>query len=418
MSYQSYQEVKSHLAHSYKGYDMAKIMSFDMVYRAYGNRFSLIRDFFSAFLCKKIQFPKQNNHPILFTMGDYGGRKDYYEILNFARSEVPSDFVDVFHARLGISMSVSNFLSSLFLALKSKASLTLAAKLSFAFKICHYRNTIDYIELQKVRVEYKKYCSFCSAHAYEAILDEFFRQRHAPTYTLQHGLYFLFKTPPIDVIAYENMISDNLLCWGEFTKDEFIKFGIPSVRINVAGYPRSTTSLKPYQVQSEQLNILLLCARNKFDQNNESIIKLCHEFVQQYPGTVQLTLKTHPSLNQTRYKQLSQNYGFTFSEGHTIQGLITSGGFDFAIAYNSTAYVDSYLNNLIALHYQDAERENDAEVLNDCFSDADELKAKIETFIPRANQAETWDEIASRLAYLVGCGINRYAEYLDVKETP
>ncbi|HEY0924869.1 hypothetical protein [Rheinheimera pacifica] len=416
MSFAEYKFIKESMAHRYKGFDMMNIMSFDIICRTYGNDISLFRDFVASFLCKKINLPKKKSHDVLFSMGNYGRRKDYYEILEFARSSVAGDYIDISDAKWGISINIKNFFTSLSSVFKLKSSLSVTGKLSIAFMLSHYKNTIDYIERQAKEVEYNKFCSFCSAHAYEAILDEFFRLKKIPTYTLQHGLYFLFKKPPIDIIAYENMISDKLLCWGQFTKDEFVKFGIPRDRIDIVGYPRSIKDLKPYRIDDQKLSLLFLCARSKFDQTNKDIMKLCHEFIKLYPGTVKLTVKTHPSLDQLQYKQISQSYGFTFSEGQTIQSLITNGGYDFAIAYNSTAYVDSYLNNLIALHYQDAERENDAEVLDDKFSNADELMTKINAFIRLADKNEAWIDISNRLSYLVGYGINRYTEILDAKK--
>ena len=405
--------MKSKIAHSYKGYDMAKIMSFDIANHTYENKTSLIKSIASAILVKKIKFPNRNKNKLLFSMGPYGGRNDYYEILKYARSDVSSDFIDLFHAKFGMWLSIANFYNCLTLVFQSALPVKLTMKLSLALKLCHYRNTIDYMEKQDIALAYTKYCSFCSAHAYEAILDEYFRKRDKATYTLQHGFYFLYKKPPIDMIMYENMISDKLLCWGEFTRHEFIKFGIQPERIKVAGYPRSTKPLKPYKVQSDKLHILLLCARKKFDENNRTIMRLCLDFVQKYHGKVHITVKAHPSLDQKKYKQLSISHGFDYAEDQTIRELISSGIYDFAITYNSTAYLDCYVNNLVALHFQDSNRENDAEVLNDRFSNAGELISKIEYFVPKTNQIETWDEVATQLSYLIGYGENRYAEYFN-----
>lgn len=414
--YKKYIKIKQNISCLYKGYDIEKIMSIDIADSVYGNDgFLKIKNLAVAFLCKEINLPSESTSSVLFSMGPYGGRRDYYEIMEYARVGVRSDYIDLKDIRWRPSFNLKNLITSLYFIFRSEVDLGFTIKLILACKMSHYKNTIDYIENNNFNNAYKKYCSFCSALAYEAILDQYYRKRGVTTYTLQHGLYFIFKNPPVDAIAYENMISDNLLCWGGFTKDEFIKFGISESRLKIAGYPRPVKTLKPYCIGGEKINILLLCARNKFDQNNQEMLAIVHEFAQQFQFPVQVIIKTHPSLDQSEYKKIAQDYGFGFSEQGTIKNLISDGKFDFAIAYNSTAYVDSYLNNLIALHYDDADRENDAEVMDDRFSTAQELKEKIQKFVPLVEKTETWESVSKKLHYLVGCGVNKYAEYLHVE---
>lgn len=412
MNENEYKKLKEQLSKKYKNYDLAEILSLDLIQIVFGVKRSLLSAIYQSLFCKKIDLPKKQKNKILFSMGDYAGRKDYYEILNYVKNDIEHDFIDVFHSGKKIHLRfVLNFIFSLSFLFKSKLEIKLIDKVILYFRVVHIKNTIDYLEKQ--HASYEKVCTFCSAHAYEAIVDNYFRKRNTTTYTLQHGVYFQFKKPVVDQIAYENMISDHLLCWGDFTKNELVKYGIPSEKLLVSGYPRKSISLRPYKIDKEELKILFLCSRLKYDDKNKVIMNILHEYARLSNSKV--IVKTHPALNQSEYKALADEFGFEFSEDETIQELIVHGGFDFSIAYNSTAYIDSYINNLISFHYQDVDRENDAEVLGDSFSNAEELSLKIQKFIPKADKVEVWDEVLRRLNYLVGFEINRYKEYLNDK---
>lgn len=409
-----YEKVKQNLKLDYRGYDLKKVLSINLLTMVHGFKFSFKSDFINAFTARKIEIPENSNNQILFSMGNYGDRKDYYEIMDYVCSGVESDRLDINFSDKKIVLNLANFISSLLLLRSLDKALSIKERLSICFKVSHYRNTIDYLEGRVCSVKYRRYCSFCSSHAYEAILDLYFQKRQVPTYTLQHGQYFIFKDSTIDLIVYENMVANNLLCWGRFTKDEFMNFGVPEKKLLVAGYPRNVNHLSPYAVQKESLRLLVLCARPKYDLNNKSILKVISSFVDKYPYRVTVVVKTHPSLNQSEYKNLATKFGFIYSEGETIKELIANGGFDFSISYNSTAYVDSYINNLISLHYQDDQRESSEQILSDSFTNDVDLLNKIDYLSSVSGEEETWQEVRSRLLYLVGYGIDKYSDVLDV----
>ena len=75
----------------------------------------------------------------------------------------------------------------------------------------------------------------------ENLLTQFFKLRNIPTYSLQEGVYFIFKkNPPLDSVQYENFETDNLLCWGQFSIDEDVSYGISPRKLRLAGYPKKS----------------------------------------------------------------------------------------------------------------------------------------------------------------------------------
>lgn len=413
--FNQYKGIKSALDITHKGYDLSKVISYDLISTVYGNRIFLLKDFIQIFFAKKILFTPQLSH-ILFSLGPYA-RNEHYEILNYARKGVGGDFCDLNSAKLSFFFSIRNSINpirKIFFSNDIKVKLPIKSKLSIALKLTHYCNTIDYLEQNNHQFTYLKFCSFCSALPYEAVLDQYFNKRMTTTYTLQHGLNFLYNNPPIDVINYENMISDRYLCWGEATKDDFIRYGIPEEKLIVTGYPRKIKPLKPYIV-GNRIKLLVLCARRRYDTNNKAMLKVIQEYIETVNSNASVSIKTHPSLEQNEYRELAERSAFEMIEGKTIQQLFENGSYDFAISYNSTSYFDAYINNCISLHYNDADRENNVSVLDDSFDSKENLAIVLERLSKASNKNETWETIQQRLNYIVGYGINNYSDILTVK---
>lgn len=404
--FDKYQKIKKALKYDYESYPIENIMSIDIVSLVYNRRAFKLKELAWLFITQKIIIDSDNK--VLFSIGPYK-RKDYYELLDFVRRDINSDSIDFSKIKRSFKFSLKNIFISFKHIFTKKIDLSFKSKLSLFSSMTYILNIIDDLEKNKLSKNLQKFCSFCSTHNYEAILDYYFQKNAITTYTLQHGIYFIMDSYPIDSIAYEHMPADKLLCWGQYTKNEFERYGISESRIAVAGYPRTTKKLNERKVDT--LKVLVLFARVQYHQNNLKIIKLLKELSKSIK--IEVEFKLHPSLNYSTYENLAKENDFKMSEAKTIQELITTNDYALSIVYNSTAYYDSYINNCISLRYKDMDADNSIDVWNDSFSNIEELKSRIKFFKEKNREQDFWDKTEKKLEYILGFGINKYKEFLD-----
>lgn len=403
-----YQKIKEDLEYNYKNYHIEKIMSIDIVSLIFNPRSFKLREFIKIFLTLKIKI--NPTRKILFSIGPYK-RKDYYEILNNVKLDIESDFIDLSTLKRSFKFSPKNVFISFVHFFKNGKGLTFNQKLSLSCVMTYTLNIIDELEKNKPPKELEKFCSFCSAHSQEAILDYYFQKYGIETYTLQHALYFIFNNYPIHAIAYENMISNKLLCWGDYTKDEFIKYGIKEEKLVVVGYPKEINKLKLNKTITK--NILVLFGHIDNNKSNLELIELLKCFKQKNPE-FNIDLKLHPSLNHSFYESIAIKNNFSMAENKIIPELLNQNKYTYTIVYNSTSYYDSYMNNCISLRYKNKNAHNSVDIWDDGFSDVEDLKSKIDFFKEKNSNQKFWDETEKRLEYIIGFGTNKYKETLDV----
>lgn len=398
-----YQKVKKSLEFSYKGYPIHNILSIDIIALIYRRKSFRFNQLLNLVRFKKIEIPQDKN--LLYSIGDYK-RKDYYEILQYVRRNVTSNLLDLSSTKMKYMISLKNIYIACQMILIKKIELDFMSKISLILSVTNTLNTIDHLEASSVS-GVTKFCSFCSNLNEEAILDYFFQKRNIETFTLQHGLWFIHEKPPIDLITYENLIANKLLCWGEYTKDEFSRYGINLNRLIVTGYPRKVKSLNVVKNNNPKRRILVLFSRVLFDSNN---LKLASLLIQ-IKKDVEIDFKLHPSLSTKKYKRLAMDHGFKMAPAGTVNELLETGKYDCSISYNSTAYYDSYINNCISLRYKDKDADNSIDILDDGFSNLQELKKKMELIEEGQTSHELWKNVEKKLEYILGFGINNY-EYM------
>ena len=404
--FDKYKKTKKDLQYNYKNYPIENIMSIDIGYVIYEPKKFRIKEFAKIFLTMDIKLATKTN--ILFSMGQYR-RKDYYEILNNVRSNIKSDFIDLSDFTRSIKISPKNIFISFIHFFKNGKDLTFTQKLSLLCVMTYTLNIIDELDKNKPSKNLQKFCSFCSAHNQEAILDYYFQKNGIETYTLQHALYFIFDNYPIHAIAYENMISNKLLCWGQYTKDEFMKYGLKEEQLFVAGYPKDVKKL--ISRKADNFNILVLFGHIDNHKNNLDLIEILKIF-KQINQEFEFEFKLHPSLDTKLYELLAFKNGFKMAENKIIPELLKEDRYFCTIVYNSTSYYDSYMNNCLSLRYKDKNAHNSIDIWSDGFSNHEELKSRIEFFKEKNSDQNFWDETEKKLEYILGFGTNRYKDIL------
>ena len=413
MSFDKYKELKLDFDYDYKGYPIGKILSVDLASLAFDkNKFS-IRVLLNLFLKRKIKIPESSE--LLFSIGDYR-RKDYYEILSYIRNSIreKSDLIDLSKNENNkvVCISINNiFLSFKIISQSSHLqSLCLLDKMTLASKLVYTLNSIDSLEQNQTEHRVSRFISFCSNLNEEAILDFYYQKKGVETLTLQHGLWFIYSSPPIDAITYENLVANKLLCWGKYTKDEFLRYGIESERIIVSGYPKNHKQLVARTIKG-RVKILVLLSRAMFDKNNFELLDL----LLTCDVEADFFIKIHPSLSFEKYARYASLNGFKMAEDQTIPNLLGSNKYDFSVSYNSTAYYDSYINNCVSLRYKDSNFDNSIDVMDDGFITAEDFMSKLENFRIAVSEESFWLGVSKRLNYILGLGVNDYGDIFTGK---
>ncbi|MFX1702576.1 hypothetical protein PV783_01415 [Chitinophaga sp. CC14] len=411
-SFKRYIKIKSLLKVDFKGYSIDKIVALDLIMLVYsGVNFSFKSCLF-AFV--RLDFSMIKELPlakVLSTMGRYNRRKDYYEIFEFINNKLGDVYpVDLNDCKYSICFSGYNIVKAYRLIFKTPLPyLTTKEKLFLFVRVVHYYNCINALEKFSLETKYESYLAFSSVHPYEAIFTLYFQKRKVPTYSLQHGLYFIFQRDiPIDALAYENFISDFHFCWGAYTRDEFVSYGIAADRLLIGGYPRKAHFVrKSSPIKCSRCIIFL--ARHKYAESNFKLINMLEEYKKKNrDDNVQLYFKLHPTLDASLYEEKVKDVGVILMDNLTLTELLQSDKFDFSLAINTAAYYESYIYGVPSLRFSDDSFENGIGVRDDIFTSVEELSMQIKNLRQMDNLAIYNNEVEQKLDYIIGLNISNY----------
>ncbi|MBO6573731.1 MAG: hypothetical protein JJ958_14935 [Balneola sp.] len=300
----------------------------------------------------------------------------------------------------------------LFIGNKIK-NLNFFEKLYLASRLCFYLNSFDSLisEFKDFNFTNKKYLSFNSSFGFEAMLTQFFKANEVPTYTLQHGPYYVkYKIKvPLDNINGENITADNVFVWGRSSLNDLLNnYNLQSSRIIIGGNPKYIA--KKIKVKLGFKKCLVLLGRVMYESGNKKILQIVKE-VADTTG-IKFEVKLHPSLDNVKYKKLCESYDLTLVQTteHLAQ-ILSRDIYDFAIVNNSTAYYESMYYNLLCFRFEPDENEQFLG-LDDKFNDSKSLLNKISSFEEQDSEKLN-KNIEKLLTDTLGMGINYYKKYLD-----
>lgn len=271
------------------------------------------------------------------------------------------------------------------------------------FVLClHYCNTIE--KLDKISFQgVEKYLSMYNALDFENLMTQYMNIRNIETYSLQEGLYSVFKTNiPRDAVQYENIETHNLLCWSQFTINEFASYGISINRLRLAGYP---LKIMKKQMNSENLfrKCIILVARDIFRDSNVKLLNILACF----SGDYEFYLKLHPSCDFQYYSQCAIKHNMSIvSKEIQLKDCLDNRDYDFAIAINTTAYYEALLNGIPCLRYYDGLFDLTLGY-NDVFTSGNEFIERLEG-IRNISYEEYQSCIDEILLSSIGYGVDNY----------
>lgn len=400
----------------HKEINIGPIISYDLVISVYTGHRLKLKHFILPFLVFDVPISKLQCDK-LFSIGrEYGARNDYYEIFSFVKNK-NRNYSDIDFNRMSRKFycSVKNIIKASKLVFwKLGGELDTYTLLYLFCRLNFLLNCIDKLS-QKKKINIRSYVAFSAVHPVECLMTLYFQNLGIRTYTLQHGLYFQFKSHvPIDAILYENMISDFHFCWGEYTKNEFSATGIDPKKLLIGGYPRTHNGSiegksSRHTVQSNsKIRFLVLLARQKFDLDNENVLEIIKKIVEKNENYF-FDFKLHPTLDSTKYKNvLGKNNFDLIPISSTVSSVMEENTYDLTISVNTAAYYESYMNGIPSLRFGSDNFENSISVSDDLFTDFETLEQGIQSVINSRNSKEYWDGITKRLKYIIGIGISNY----------
>ncbi|PMO71089.1 hypothetical protein [Vibrio splendidus] len=396
--YEKYKYYKNKLGY-FDGIDMGNVLAFDLGVLAYFKKsisnIIILADFFSY-----KSFDEDLDCDSLFTIGEYGFRHDYLEILDVISSKVESKYVHNFYKKRHWKLpSLSVLIKSFSVCNKLIADVDgIKYKLYILSKTVFYLSSLKALKLRDINVN--KYIAFSSVHTLEALLTNYFRTLGISTYTMQHGVAHIHTgNIPIDMLSYENFNADYQLCWGEYSKEQYESYGVGKEKLLVAGYPKIHKKNIDIKINIASKNVLILLARKAFHKSN---ISLLDDIIGD--SRYKVYLKPHPSLKRENYVNYLDDA--VWLDNISVKNSIDLKDWSFSISINTSAYYESFLNGVVSFMYIDRYYEGHKIIPGTEFMNVSELTRKIETLNNKTR------EYSQDLSYILGSNIDQYRYYL------
>lgn len=208
--------------------------------------------------------------------------------------------------------------------------------------------------LERIEIKCDKYIAFNSSYFIESFLSFYFKIRSVPTFSLQHGMYFEYLDEvPLDVINYENICSDNILLWGDYSFDQINRYIPHGARALVYGYPYRL-SLKDVEKVNNFINhiYVLLPRLIYWDQSVKLLNKL------KLSGEC-FIIRPHPSVKEKLNNWLKDNDSINLSvdKSLSLEKQLKENNYRFVIGFNTTAVFQSLWHSQKVVTYMSGKNE-------------------------------------------------------------
>jgi hypothetical protein len=362
-NYYKYKNIKDAFQSEYKGVKLNQIIAIDIISHVYGHilipKISLI-DFFRRFRFLNVftGLESVSNHPGVIMSHANWQRMDYVELVELMNDSVPQSKVFNYKTEIISRFNLYKLFRTFIEVFRSfRPFFSFGQVLFLVCILLEKKEKIDRLYDLMKKSKIKSFIAFNSSVSDDAIMCSVLRKLNIKTYSLQHGFYSIYENNiPLDIINYENITADFLLCWGNSTVKNLKKFGVPVNKLIIFGNPRIVLNNNRILKTPKFTNILVLLGRDIYHKSNLELIKLLE--VINHNNKYNFILKLHPTLP---VKSLNKFYSASFSKAEekiTVAKTLEIYNCDLAISNNTSAFFDSFLNGVICLRYGKYENEN------------------------------------------------------------
>ena len=409
-NYSDYKQLADLVSYSFHGIrlnDVEACLLWDMA--GGRHRFSIRHafKFMFAFNVSSIKLSEEKNFIATFMSGY---REDHYELFTKVIDglSVKPLVTPLFEVNNRVTFHPFVFIKVFFDIIRrtSGGNMRLTDRVHLCIEYAYLCNTI--LELEKINFSHiRKYLCMCHVLGMENLLTQYFRKKGVETFSLQEGIYLVYKKNKVlGSIAYELFETDHLLCWGQYTKDEYSAYGIDPRRISVAGYPKGET-IKPQKEGNEFRNCLVLLAGPIFGDVNNKLLKI----LLGENDHLNITLKPHPANYSEMSAFAAKNCFAITKKGMTVGECFESAKYDFCIAVNTTAYYESWMAGIPCIRYYD-DRFDNFYGFEDLFSEKEDFLILLNEY-RRKNKSQ--EDVLQMLKYAIGLGLNNYDSIINSK---
>ena len=286
------------------------------------------------------------------------------------------------------------------------SGLSIKEKIDLAAESIYYCNTL--IELEKLDYSnINKYVCEIDVRRFENLLTQLMQLRGVETFSMAEGLLYIFKGEiPVDSLHYVAITTDKLLCWGQYTIDEYGSYGIDKSRLMLAGYPKKV-DIKSMLPTSNLKTCMVLVARTQFNEANMRLLNILKKRTDEYD----FYLKLHPSCDYDMYAKFAEeNNMYMIEMSKSLDECLKQGEYDWAIAVNTTAYYESLMRGVPCLRFGD-ESYYLPKGSDDIFVNLQEMDEKLLNLKNKSLSAYQ-TEVDDILRYTMGIGIDNYKKLL------
>lgn len=411
--YNTYKKLKQRFSVKYRGINIAQVLALDLwqwtlrenIMNIPVIAMNLSVDF--SFL-KKVSKEKI----IYYDMG----RSDHEATFHLICDKLPTDYEIInlsnIVPHIECKSKKNKFLSKLLVNWITRGlKYTKEERLHMSFRVCLILNSIDNLyqncsDLKNI----KHFVAYSAIHTWGNLMGQFFRKRKAKFWGLSHASHYLYSTNiPIDCLNYDNLDVDYSVTWGQYTKEEYTKYGVKADEIFIAGYPKKITVHK-VKTDNKFKKCLILLARSSFDHANMQLMDIICKMTSEYD----FYIKLHPSCDFISYKSYSEkNHLNLIGKDVLLTECFDNTNYDFAIAVNTTAYYEIITAGIPCLRYKD----DDAYDLtygfeNDAFTNTESFQESM-TWLKESITSGNYNKKAYNiLQYVLGIGQDNYRAIL------
>jgi hypothetical protein len=418
VSWEKFEEINNSFNLFKNNIDFNKAIAHNILKVAYfkpPSYFTIFKSFIKSLDVKDF-VNKFNLHPNIYTC--FVDRTDYVELVEKFRMGSRNSILlqsEIFRPSLKIKI-INIFISFQTILNAKQLKIDLKSKLYLASQLCFNLNIEE--DLRNALIKERKifktrnYIALISSYGIENLICQVINHNSTiRTYSLSHGIsYINFKLEkPLDYINGFNISSQHVFVWGKSSKNDLIKnFSFPQEKILIGGNPKYPA--KKINLKTEFKDCIVLLPRQIYDKSNMALLDLIAEYKKNNP--IKVSVKLHPSLNYQKYERIANQHGFKIcSKNSSLINELSTDKYDFAIAYNTTAYYEAMYFNFLCFRYTQNENEL-FDGLEDRFSTVSDLQNIVKRF--RNTDTKILNKQATKLLEeTLGVGINNYAEILN-----
>lgn len=291
------------------------------------------------------------------------------------------------------------------------ASVSLVNRMFLSAKLVYFARLTSQLNKQfsDLNLADKNYVPFNSSAYTEALLTAFFNEKGTTTFHVFHGIFGRYLTSiPNDVVNGENLRTTKILTFSDMQKkDLHSDFGVLSNKMFVAGNPKY-----PYRsihISGRWKTCLVLGGIADYDQ---SLIALLHVLDRVAAVThIDFFLKPHPHSHILDNEALKQYKSIQIlNSTKTLQELLASNVFDFAVTCNTSAYYECMYYGVVPFRWSVDENIN-FHGFDDKFDNEESFMTLMDKYIH-----EDYVKLVSRMEQLLsetwGVGINNYGHLI------